>query len=454
MSKLPTTPQPNHGWLAAVLPVTARRFRVTDPKLAATLENAGAELVEARGDVEIAAAGDFRGDARLGIAALERMARDDVSRVGRVVARLAGPIALRRDIATARAALLQSGYGQVEVATWDFFRALRLSGAHGRRKLAERLPRHAVVVGRRTKTGKTLLGAVESHAGAVLGGSLDGAPPSLRSGGILVTVGRRGVLRTAVGPARRHVISQVEALDQLRAAAGAGLDAGVIPWPLGHGRLGLADWSLERRLRGTTPGWRLHPRLIGAALDFLAALYSCGRGSTVKRSASDDAQVAASFVEPRRAEQLRSIGRRVAEVVAVLPHGFAHGDFFTRNLLVDGSRIVGVVDWEAAGPGRPPLLDFLHLWHMGQHKIGDLDWGPTIVSYLLPWARAGGDDVVRSFARRIGIDVTPARLEALVIAYWLARVADQLTGYADRAERTVWTARNVDVVLDALGSGT
>jgi len=257
-----------------------------------------------------------------------------------------------------------------------------------------------------------------------------------------------------VGPARDQVISQVEALDQLRAAAGAGLDAGVIPWPLGHGRLGLADWSLERRLRGTTPGWQLHPRLIGAALDFLAALHSCGRGSTVKRSASEDAEVAGSFVEPRRAESLRSIGRRVAEVVAVLPHGFAHGDFFTRNLLVDGSRIVGVVDWDAAGPGRPPLLDFLHLWHMGRHKVGDLDWGPTIVSDLLPWARAGGDDVVRSFAGRIGIDVTPARLEALVTAYWLARVAYQLTRYADRAERTVWKTQNVDVVLEALESGT
>jgi hypothetical protein len=72
----------------------------------------------------------------------------------------------------------------------------------------------------------------------------------------------------------------------------------------------------------------------------------------------------------------------------------------------------------------------------------------------LPWARAGGDDVVRSFAGRIGIDVTPARLEALVTAYWLARVAYQLTRYADRAERTVWKTQNVDVVLDALGSGT
>ena len=65
-------------------------------------------------------------------------------------------------------------------------------------------------------------------------------------------------------------------------------------------------------------------------------------------------------------------------------------------------------------PNRPPLLDFLHLWHMGRHKIGDLEWGPSIVSDLLPWAREGGDDVVRSLAQRIDVDVSPSKLEALV----------------------------------------
>jgi hypothetical protein len=48
----------------------------------------------------------------------------------------------------------------------------------------------------------------------------------------------------------------------------------------------------------------------------------------------------------------------------------------------------------------------------------------------------------------------PERLEALVTAYCLARVAYQLKRYADRAERTVWKTQNVDVVLDALVSGT
>ena len=150
-----------------------------------------------------------------------------------------------------------------------------------------------------------------------------------------------------------------------------------------------------------------------------------------------------------QAQGLRDIGLRVAKIVNDLPHGFAHGDFFGGNLLVEDGRIVGVVDWDAAGPGRPPLLDFLHLWHMGRRVIDDLEWGPTIVNTVLPWARSGGDDVVHDFAGRIGVDLTPARLEALVVTYWLARLAYQLTRYADRAERKIWIERNVDLVLDA-----
>ena len=60
-ARLPAQATPHHGhsWLPAVVPASARRFRVHDADLARTLEDAGAELVEAGADVEIAtAAGD------------------------------------------------------------------------------------------------------------------------------------------------------------------------------------------------------------------------------------------------------------------------------------------------------------------------------------------------------------------------------------------------------------
>jgi hypothetical protein len=451
---LSTPSQPSHAWLAAILPETARRFRIDDPRLATTLIDAGAEVVETEADVEIVGAPNVRGGAGLGGVALERMARDDVSRVGRVAARIAGPIALLRDVAVARASLRRHGYKRVAVATWDFGRPFLLGGTDKhRRTLAERLPRHAVVVGYGAETGRTLLDAVAVQASAISGGRVDFVRPSVRAG-VLVSVAENGVLRTAVGPARNQIVSQLAALEQLRAMTVVELDTEVIPWPLGAGRVGLADWSLEQRLGGGSPSAPLNRSLLRAALDFLVPLHSCGGKSGVKRSPVDDAGDAAALLAPARAQALRDVGDRVAKPVNDLPHGFAHGDFFGGNLLVQGDRIVGVVDWDAAGPGRPPLLDFLHLWHMSRRRSSDLEWGSSIVNDLLPWARSGGDDVVRAFADRIGVELTPARLEALVAAYWLARLAYQLTRYADRAERSIWIERNVDLVLRELASRT
>jgi Phosphotransferase enzyme family len=446
--------QPKHVWLAAILPENARSFRVQDPALAATLADAGAVLVDESADVEIAEADALRGDADRGVVALARMAGDDVSYPGRVAARLAGPLALRRDIRSARSALQRHGYTRIEAATWDYGRPLRLSDEDRRRAtLHERLPRNAVLVGERSRAqaSRTLLEAVMARAGESLGTRIEHPETGARAG-ILVTVASNAVLRVAVGPARTQLTSQAEALESLRDAACDALDKSVIPWTTDRGRLGLADWSLEPKLHGATPGWELDSRVVGAALDFLAGLHSCRNPSIARRTPADDAEVAASFVDDSRSAALRMIGRKVAEKIAELPYGFAHGDFFTRNILVEGPKIVGVVDWDAGGPNRPPLLDFLHLWHMGRRKIGDLEWGPSIVSDLLPWAREGGDDVLRTLARRIDVDVSPSKLEALVIAYWLARLRYQLSRYADRTERPVWMQQNVDSVLHALSA--
>jgi hypothetical protein len=382
------------------------------------------------------------------------MPRDDVSKARRVAARLAGPVALLRDIAGARAALRRHGYQRIAVTTWDFGRPFGLGRTEGRRRnLAERLPRHAVVVGYMADPGPTLLDAVAVQADAIVAGSVGGARPSVRSG-LLVSVGERGVLRTAVGPARAQIVSQVAALEELLEGPVPELDTQVIPEMLGFGRAGLADWSLEQRLAGSTPSAPLDGKLFGAALDFLLALHACGSRSAVKSSSATSVDAAAALLAPARAEALRAVSHRVAAIVNDLPHGFAHGDFFEGNLLVEGGKLVGVVDWDAAGAGRPPLLDFLHLWHLNRRRVEDVEWGTTIANDLLPWARTGGDDTVRSFAGRIGIEVTPARLEALVAAYWLARLAYQLTRHADRAERRVWVENNVDAVLRELAAGT
>src|SRR5688572_24965654 len=68
--------RPAEGWLAAVVPAGARRFRAADPLVRQALAAAGAELTESDPDVEIAPPGTIRGDAPIAIATMLATAQD------------------------------------------------------------------------------------------------------------------------------------------------------------------------------------------------------------------------------------------------------------------------------------------------------------------------------------------------------------------------------------------
>jgi aminoglycoside phosphotransferase (APT) family kinase protein len=445
---------PGHAWLAAAIPLEARRFRVTDPALAHTLAHAGAELVDDDPDVEIAPLRRLRGDAAVAIVSLDAPTPDVDSRLRRATTRLAGSLRVRTEARAAKGAVQRLGYSEVSILSWDLAQAfsVRELPAYGGHGVAELLPRHAAVVARRSLGGTTALGAAIADASRqTSGGSIHFDAPSMREA-VLVAVGDSGVLRVAVGPARNQLLRQAAALEELRATRATELDPACIAWPMASGRSGLADWALEDRLRGTRPEPALPARVLADCLDFLAALNSSGPRGCPSRTPLDDANLIAAVYDGERSRAVFRVAERLAREVAALPHGFAHGDFFRGNLLVDGGRLAGVVDWDAAGPGRLTLLDLLHLRHMGKHLPADRDWGLTIVQGLLPWARAGGDELTRGFCRRLGLEPTAALLEALAVAYWLERLAYQLSTYADRTERQVWLERNVDEVLRAVGT--
>jgi hypothetical protein len=108
-----------------------------------------------------------------------------------------------------------------------------------------------------------------------------------------------------------------------------------------------------------------------------------------------------------------------------------------------------VIDWDSAAPGRLPLLDLLHLTLSARREKTREYLGVALVRHQLPWAQAGGDEVVDSYCRRLGIDVDGRILKGLVFAYWLEHVAYELDSSRDRARRPVWMRNNVGVVLDA-----
>jgi aminoglycoside phosphotransferase (APT) family kinase protein len=442
---------PGHGWLAAAIPAQARRFRVSDQALAHTLVNAGAELVEHSPDVEIAPTRHLRGDATVAIVNLDAPTPDVDSRPRRAAKRVAGSLSVRVEARTARARIRQLGYPEISTLTWDMAQPFDVGEVPANRSagVAERLPRHAAVVGRRSETGPTALGAAIKEASDAIGGPIRFDALSMREA-VLVAVGDSGVLRIAVGPARRQLQRQAAALNQLRATRAAELDPSCVSWPLASGKTGIADWAIEERLPGTRPEPALPPRVLADCLDFLAALSSSGPQDCPSRTPLDDAKLIADFYEGEATSTIFRLAERLTKEVSDLRRGFAHGDFFRGNLLVDEGRLAGVVDWDAAGPGRLPILDLLHLRHMGKHLPADRDWGVSIVEGLLPWARSGGDELTRGFCRRLGIEPTAALLEALAVAYWLERLAYQLSNLADRTERPVWVERNVDEVLRAV----
>jgi hypothetical protein len=384
------------------VPADARKFRVDDPRLAATLTAAGAEIVETDADVDVQDARTRTRDARVTVLRIEGRSPTSPVRSIRALQRAWRSSKLR---ARFPAALL-----------WD-------------ERLPLPAPLRSLPLGALVVRGDVHPTALESAAAAART-RLQGRPVVRQ--GLVVAATDRGVLRVGIGPAAGQIASATASLAALRAAAPPSVVGRRIPWILRDGTVGLARWSLERRLPGRTTG----PIAAGACLEFLAALFAVGAGPSA---------------EPPWVPGAEAIAARIAARTDGLPRGFGHGDFWHGNLLVDGDQLVGVVDWDAGGPGRLPLVDYLHLVANAEHvRRRHRSLGETIVSFLLPWARSGGDEPAkRLFLLTTGSDLDPPTLEALVTAYWLDYVAYQLRLYADRGEPN-WLEPNVNSVVAAL----
>jgi aminoglycoside phosphotransferase (APT) family kinase protein len=447
-------PERGYGWLAAVIPRKARRFRVADPILAAQLSEAGADLLGTAPDVEIASVRQLRGDGAVSIAVLGRPARDGRPFPVRVVRRLANAARVQLEARRARRAVSRLGYASVAVITWDYQRTLRdhrMRRGERRFGVAEYLPQRALVVGGRQADTRTLLDASLADAGEAMGLGLEADWPMIRSG-LLIVDTNVGILRVAVGPGSRQIHNQRAALAALAAAAPSSVVAQRVPWELAAGRCGLAEWSLERRLPGTAPRRPVSGRLLAECLDFLVALHRAGASASREGAFLEQVEVVTEACTSRDARRVRALGETVEAALPDVPRGFAHGDFFHGNLLVERGKLVGVADWDAAGPGRLPLIDLLHLKHTSARELADLDWGPELVRRLVPWARAGGDDVVRTYCQRIGFEIDGKRLDALTMAYWLDYVSYRLRTHAHQRAEPLWAERNIGLVLETINS--
>ncbi len=445
-----------HGWLAGILPDDATRFRVADGAIATTLAHAGAELVDRDPDVELGPPERMRGDADVCIVPLGGAKLDIEWKVQRAARRVGVSAGARLGAVRARRRLARRGYGHATLMIWDVGQPLRRPGtAVSANGLVGRLPQLAAVAAARAPLGPTALDAVIAEAQRESGVELGKGPPTVREG-LLVMPAETAFLRLAIGPARLQLEGQFQILTRLQGAALPAFVLDRIPWPLGRGRRNLVDWSVERRLPGSTPRPQLEPDVIEDCVAFLVDLHSSTRtpAPASPNGIVSDAEIVAGACRPAEAQLIARLADRAERRLRDLPRGYGHGDFFRGNLLVADGRLVGVVDWDTATPDSLPYLDLFHLRVFSEQRPADHQWGAVVTEYLLPLAKRGGDRVMRDYGRRIGIDPSPAELEALVVAYWLDRLAYQLGTVADRLVRERWLKENVHRAVHVLSEAT
>lgn len=444
-----------HGWLPAVLPGDAVRMRVSDARLAYTLRAAGAHLVDQHADVEIGPLDHLSGEAPVAIVCVGSRGTDQRGRVRQIVGRLAANTAVRRRSAETAAALRRRGFDWVQVVRWDRDQPIGMAGGPRSSpvRLAERFPRHALIVAGHGTPAPTVLDGALADVAQRTGLRLRVVRPIVSSGTLIVLADRH-VLRVAIGPASALVDRQADVLVALHARPAAAI-AWRVPTLFATGTAGLADWSLESRLSGVHPPPMMPAHLFDACLEFLAELHRLGSDAPgaplVSRVDLLDADARASL-PPGTFDALRDLANDLDDELRRLPRGFSHGDFSTQNLLVSRDRLAGVIDWAQGDAAGLPMLDALNLQLLDATQPDVYEWGLAISRYLLPLARGGGNEATRRYARAIGQDFSPRQLESLVRAYWLERVSHQLATYVDRVRDPVWVERNITAVLPAARS--
>lgn len=355
-------------------------------------------------------------------------------------------------VATAQRALQRHGYGQQRLVVWESGQPLIEHGTAWipDTPFAHRLPLNAVVSGSRAANGKTILDAAREQAATVLSAGQIAEPALIGSSGVVITGAGHAILRLALGRARELLAAHRSGVEMLMRTDPDRSVARRLPLGLATGDVGLASWSLERRLPGRVAVAVAGEDLLDDCVEFLTGVHLAGRGMASPVDLRQSAEIIAGAC-PQDAAAIRRVANALATDLAEIPRGYAHGDFWTGNLLRDGGRLTGVVDWAAAGPGRLPLLDLFTL----RVENLRLKFGLSPAQALLRYAAQDPlrDSAVRDYCQRIDIPLDRRCARRLLTANWFDRLARSLTDSImepGRIGTRAWRRANVDPVLAAL----
>lgn len=440
------------AWLPLVIPLAAERFSTDDERVAATLIAAGGSIDDDSPDLEVLAdPRNARARAPRVVTWLGAPPADTGPWFVRRGTRVVRGLELRIDGARAARRLRRHAYSLNLLLPWEPEGAYApsLAGWRRHRTLADILPENLLVVGDRGSRPCTLVDAALEHSSRHLAGGPLEIERLLVRDTSLVVVDRRAVLRVGFGGSASGVERQVDALARLRNLDALRAAAAWTPQVLGHGKVGLGAWSLEDRLPGAAmDDGNLDAALVDDCIDFLVDLGGAWRGPVDPSLLAGDGEVVMQACDGPVVEHVRSLTGWIAARVSVLPGCLAHGDFFGRNILVDGGRLAGVVDWERSIAGRPMLHDVVHYRIAEQSATQRSSYGRAAVMWAES-AAAGSDAFLGRYCRRLGLEPDEATMVAVAGGCWLAQVAHQLSRVAENGADRAWLATNVtDVALE------
>lgn len=443
MAPQPTGTHAADAILAAVLPASAASVRVSPDVDTSLVSDAGGSP-----DVDVLRRVPRRGVGGAPMAVCIVDAADaslDTGTSGRIIVRVRDHARARASASVARGRFHSAGYRTTRAIYWDRGHAAKLpppSIPPDRLRPAERLPRRAVVAAQRSGTeGPSILqqAAIEGLPGPMRW-------PLVRSG-TLVVVDDALVLRTAIGAGKDRLHRAADALVKLLPILPR---PQLVPRLEGTGEVGLGRWTVETRLHGAALAAAGSSQVEDEVIDLLVALRHGGGAASVS-IAELAAAVTGALGPGPRSDAVTAATALAAAAGDGLGTSFNHGDFWHGNLLVRDGRLAGVIDWDSAESGRLPFLDVLHFVVAGRVPRGSRRWGAEVVAEL---QRETPSPLVQRYADAIGVDVDLERLRGLVLAYWIDRLAFQLTTYGDRMQRPRWLELNVDLVVDAVAGMT
>ena len=270
--------------------------------------------------------------------------------------------------------------------------------------------------------------------------------------------------------ARRVVVkvpSTAEGADSLRRQAAA-LDAlhaeprlcgwpGRLPRCLGQGEADGHYYCVEEALPGTPVTAAALRRagsgaLVGAAADLIGNLHDRTAQQMRLDAATVDEWVArplrhiGGFLAGRygRGHALERLGSQLTDALLgrTVRTCWIHGDFWPGNLLVSGTALTGVVDWDRASAGQLPLHDLLHVHVLSRRLTAGDELGDVVLRALRRGLAEAIDMPAESVAGWLdGIPQRPA-----VLLYWLRHISlfIESEGHGDNPR---WLRGNVDRVL-------